>query len=344
MRFIRRGGQLAAAGLLLPLILAPAAAPAAAGARQRQAVKISVPLGPGVPAGQWIAAEYCTVPGPHPAAIDVLVPGSTYDHSYWDWPQNPALYSYTDKTLLAGRAVLALDRLGTGGSSALPSTQVTDSADVAALHQAITWARGRGYDQVDVIGHSLGSIIAAEEASTYPADPAKLVLTGYLNDLTADLQSFETQFHPAADDPQFAGRGLDPGWITTLPGARGPAFYVNADPAVIARDEARKDIVSLTESEDAGAWSAAPPNSASPAGKITAPVLLVVGQDDWLFCQSAGAPDCAQLSALYQLERPYYSGAASLTIATVPGTGHDLALSPTASLSFAMINGWISRR
>jgi hypothetical protein len=50
-------------------------------------------------------------------------------------------------------------------------------------------------------------------------------------------------FYPAANDPTFAGMGLDGGYLTTLPNVRVNLFYASPDddPAVVASDEARKD-------------------------------------------------------------------------------------------------------
>jgi hypothetical protein len=45
----------------------------------------------------------------------------------------------------------------------------------------------------------------------------------------------------------------DPGYLTTVPGTRGAAFYdtASADPDVIAYDEAHKDVMAADEAGDA---------------------------------------------------------------------------------------------
>lgn len=302
---------------------------------------LPVALASGGPADQSVFAEYC-VPGRPVATVDVLVPGATYNHDYWDWPQDPRHYSYTDKTLAAGRAIFTYDLVGSGESSHPASTSLTVITAAYVLHQLIGWVREQGYQYVDVIGHSMGSIVAMQDAGMWPSDPSRLVVTGLVHQFTAGgAASPAAYFYPAADDPAFVGSGLDPGYLTTLPGVRAKLFYDHADPAVVAYDEAHKDVVSATEFGSALAMVFAPPG-AGVSDSITAPVLAIVGQEDYLLCVG-GAVDCASPSAIQAHEAPYYTSAAGLTTESVPATGHDLAFSPTAEVSFQMINSWLER-
>lgn len=338
-------GVLASALTLSALPLAPsgqAAVSPALAAGSCTAVDIPVALSPAGQRSLHLAADYCVPAGRPAAAVDVLVPGATYDDDYWTWPQDPAHYSYAQKTLQAGRAVLAIDRLGTGGSSHPDSTEITAAVSAYAVHQAITWVRGRGFSAVNLIGHSVGSVIATLVDATWPADVTRLVLTGYLNDSTSDMAAAKLDVYPADDDPLFAASGLDAGYLTTKPGTRASLFYgTGASPAVIAGDEAHKDVVSGTEFGSALTLLPMAAGTGNPADQVTAPVLVIVGQDDYILCEGQGAPDCASSAALHAHEMPYFSRAASLTTLSVTATGHDLALSPTADLSFAMINNWL---
>jgi pimeloyl-ACP methyl ester carboxylesterase len=307
---------------------------------------IPVALTPGGQLSFHVQAEYCTPSAarPHPAAIDVLVPGETYRYTYWNWPVRPAQYSYTKKTLAAGRATLAISRLGTGLSGYPRSTQLTAHVSAFVLHQVIAWARHRGYRQVDVVGHSLGSMIAALDAGTWPRDPTRLVLTSALHATAARVAagSAVRYLFPARQDWLFAGSGLDTGYLTTLPGRRGTPFYHDGDTAVVAYDEAHKDVVSWTEFRTAAEAFLARPAWSNPTDHITVPVLLIVGQADTMFCGGAGGLACADTAAIRHHEEPYYAAAASLTYLSVPGTGHDLALSQTATRSFRLINRWLT--
>ena len=341
----------ASAALLVPAAVLGGGAAAASttsppALRDCNPVNIPVALAPGGPVSYQIYGEYCLPYGQQPSTIDIMVPGATYDHLYWDWPVNPSLYSFTDKTLAAGRAVLTIDRIGTGNSldeigtdTPLSSSQVTFAADVYTLHQMITWARDTArYSQVDVIGHSTGSLIAETDAYQYPSDPTRLVLTGLLNGVNPSLATFEADIEPANQDPVLAGTplaSLDPGFLTTDPGTRGQLFYwQNAAPRVVAYDEAHPNVFSATELGEISFPAAAE------LDLITVPVLMVVGQEDSLFC-GGGAADCSSAAAVQALEQPYFTGSPSMTAIVIPDTGHDVALHPTTSHSFNEINRWI---
>lgn len=332
---------------LLPFLVWPGPAATASTANGTCLhIVLRVALAAGQAADQVVSATYCQPAAwaGGPREVDVLTPGATYNSAYWDWPANPSLYSYMAKTLRAGRAAFDYDRVGTGLSSHPPSTRISIGGEAYILHQMISWLRDRqGYSQVNSIGHSLGSVIAIEEAGRYQ-DITRLVVTGLLHlpnvgaGFAATLLSL---MHPAALDPQFPLKGLDAGYLTTIPGERGADFYSpSADPSVIAYDESHKDVVPLTDlSGLATTWAQPPgPNSAD---AVTAPVLVVIGQQDAIFCAAPPIFDCSQQSELVATELPFYPLAASLTVDSVPGTGHDIALHPSADQSFAQINQWI---
>jgi pimeloyl-ACP methyl ester carboxylesterase len=308
-------------------------------------VNLPVALGAGEPANQTVSGTLCTPrTWSTTRAIDVLTPGATYNSLYWNWPQNPSLYSYVDKTLAAGRATFDYDRIGTGASSHPISTDITFQSDAYVLHEIISWLHyGQGYRQIDSIAHSYGSAVAIQEAGSY-RDVNELVLTGFLHDLTnPNFAKIATALYPANLDPEFTSQNLDSGYLTTVPGTRGSLFYdqATANPSVIAYDEAHKDTISATNLAT-GLPAAELPAGLNVANAVTAPVLLVVGQDDGLFCGAVPAtPDCTSSSSVRTFEAPFYTSAASVTAKTIPGTGHDLALSPSANQSFAVINQWI---
>jgi pimeloyl-ACP methyl ester carboxylesterase len=206
---------------------------------------------------------------------------------------------------------------------------VTVQADAYVLHQIVSWTKAQGYNQVNLIGHSYGSIVTAQEAGTYN-DATRVVLTG----LTHALDG------PATLDPEFALSTLDVGYLTTLPGSRHVFYSSFADPAVITYDEAHKDLFS-----EAGVTSEATtffvPAPLNASNGITAPVLLLLGQEDALFCTLPAALDCSSSDSLLHAEQPYYTAAASLTTKIVPKTGHDIALHPSAPQSFQVIETWI---
>lgn len=304
---------------------------------------IPVAISAGQPASYQITGTLCLPNAPtNIHTVDVLVPGGTYTTLYWDFPYNYPDYSYVDRTLQAGRATFNFDRFGTGASSKPLSTQVTFDADVYTIHQVIQWLRThQAFNDVTVVGHSLGSIAAAHEVATYH-DVDRLVLTGDLHTASINaVLTIGTGFYPAVLDSQFAGSGLDLGYLTSQPGKRGTSFYSSsADPAVIAYDEAHKDIVSSTEVTTAVSQLLLPP-ALSSAQNITVPVLTIVGNQDTLCGTTLVGVDCSSSATVDAHERPYFSGSPSYTAIVVPDTGHNLTLHPSKASSFAAINQWI---
>jgi pimeloyl-ACP methyl ester carboxylesterase len=312
-----------------------------------QSVHLPVALTPGQPASQTISATYCQplawASGPHEA--DVMTPGATYNSAYWDWPQDPALYSYVDKTLQTGRATFDYDRVGTGKSSHPPSDQITINNEAYVLHQIVSWLHSSAnYGQVNLIGHSLGSVISIQEAGIYQ-DVSRVVVTGLLhlpNVGVGFAQTLLSLMHLAVLDPEFVGQRIAPGYMTTIPGDRAKDFYSSsADPAVITYDEAHKDIVPLSDLAGlATTWAL--PAGPNAADSITVPVLVVIGQQDAIFCADPPILDCAIPATVLASELPFYTAAPSLTVDTIAGAGHDIALHPSADQSFAEINQWMT--
>lgn len=314
-----------------------------------EAITLPVALGPGQLATQWIAATYCTPDtwAPGPAAVDVMTPGATYNSLYWNWPVGPALYSYVDKTLQAGRATLDYDRVGTGASSHPPALALDINAEAYVLHQIVTWLHASlRYDLVNLIGHSLGSVISIQEAGIYQ-DVSAVVVTGLLHAPGVGAgfaTTLASLMYPAAFDPQIEVSGLrSVGYLTTEPGDRAADFYsYSADQAVVSYDEAHKDVVPATDLATlATTWALPPGPNASDS--INVPVLVVIGAQDAIFCADPPVLDCGRPGQVLATERPYYASAPSLSLDVIPDTGHDVALHPSAGESFALISQWIEQ-
>lgn len=305
-----------------------------------QTVSVAVRLAPLLPKDQTAVGDLClpTTWAAGDRNVDVLVHGASYNRTYWDYPLNYPNYSYVERTLQQGRATFAYDRLGAGDSSRPLSLLATVDADAYILHQVIVWLRDHSGDfsKVNVIGHSFGSIVAIKnEASRHDAD--RLILTGLLHAAGTGLTLFPQYTTSAALDPQFAGQGYDPGYLTTAPGGREIFYGATADPAVVAYDEAHKDVIPSGQFPEMA--QLVEPPLLNPSYYVTPKVLVVAGQQDELFCDLL--LDCTNSAAVVANETPYYGHAASLDVQTVPNTGHNLALHPSASQSFENINQWI---
>ena len=297
------------------------------------------------PADQTMWGQLCYRGGGEPRAVQVLVPGATYSHLYWNFPYGNGYYSYVDAATAAGYATFDVDPIGAGQSSHPPSGQLDLNAQAVALHDVVTALRsgtvdGHAFARVVLVGHSIGSYAAWLEVARYH-DVEAVIATGALHALSPDIGAVESVLYPAADDPRFAGAGLDPGYLTSEPGTRGSIFYdpATANPAVVAADEATKDTVTVPELVSATTIVGLPP-AQQPTAQITVPALEVAGADDQLFCAGVTVYDCAEPRSVQSYESQFYPASAHLRIVVIPDTGHDLALSTTAPATDAVMIGW----
>lgn len=320
--------------------------------------------GPAVPVGvalgrQQVLVKLCLPQGkPTPSTVQVLVHGITYDHRYWNIadPADPQgdRYSWEAAAAKAGYATLAIDRIGAGASTHPPSTLVTIDSNATAVHDVVQALRvGKVaspghpavFAKVVVVGHSYGSITSFIEASRYQ-DVDGLILTGVSHDIREPETpaTIEVNSYPALLDPQFTGALLDPGYITSLPGARYREFYApgtDVDPRIIARDEATKG--TLTQSEVVNL----PVILRTPLD-VRAPVFLLNGGLDGLFCSQSpldlGAP-CSNAQALIANERPWLGPRVpSIDAHITPGAGHDLHAFRNSPESFTAAMTWLSSK
>jgi len=107
----------------------------------------------------------------------------------------------------------------------------------------------------------------------------------------------------------------------------------------VAADEANKDTVAVPLLAGGTSLLALPP-AEQPTDDISVPVLVVVGQDDNLFCTGVTAYNCASAASVQRFESQYYPAAARLKVVVIPGTGHSLALATTAPATDAVMIGW----
>ncbi|WP_330178764.1 alpha/beta hydrolase [Nocardia sp. NBC_01503] len=283
---------------------------------------ISFPVAQGT-----LATTLCLPPGGTADTVMVLMSGSNYNGTYWDFSYQPEIYNFRKAMNAAGYATLVADRLGNGASSRPLSLSLTATGTSEALHGIVQALRagyggGAGFEKVVTAGHSLTSSTSVMEASTYH-DVDGVLLTGYSHTLSIpDVLGVISSYYPAVADPVFAGRGVDSGYLTTRPGARQFAFYGDGDfdPAVLATDEATKETFSLSEYPD-GLLATLPGQSA----EINVPIMLAVGSKDRLSCGPNYAI-CADSATLYAAEAQYYAPAARFRAFVLPGSGHSVNL------------------
>ncbi len=277
-RPLKLTAALAACGVLLASLTA--AVPAEAAAISCSDTDLPVtgpglpPLVPGAPA--VVHGRLCLPAGAAPDTVQLLVHGGTYNSAYWDLPYDPQRYSYQRDMAAHGYATFAADQLGAGRSSRPLSLPLSVWAAAESMHEVVGHLRaghvgGVPFAKVVIVGHSVGSGVVAAEASTYH-DVDGVVLPA----LPVLALGAALGLQPALLDGQLSTLGSDPLYFTTKPGARAGLFYAagDADPAVIAADEATKDQVSVPGMGTVALFGIVLPATWG----ITAPVFQVVGE------------------------------------------------------------------
>jgi pimeloyl-ACP methyl ester carboxylesterase len=312
-------------------------APATADSLSCSTVSLPVVLSAGSQTTYSVWGQLCGAAPGRP--VEVLSHGITYSHTYWDWPYQPSTYSYVRYANAHGRATFDYDRIGEGNSSRPPATSVTIPANAFVLHQIVGALRsgqlGTPFNRIISIGHSLGSLIAMEEAGQYH-DVDAVALSGISHSfVTVGVALLFPDFVPTQLDPVLAPQNFPLGYVTTRAGTREEHFYYapTADPAVVALDEATK------QAGTAGELATLPvalPFSLS----ITAPVLVINGDNDQLIC--GGILPCSSALNPFNTESTFYPAAASYTQVLIPNMGHDMTLQTNAPEFFADVDTWIT--
>lgn len=328
MRSLRR--LFAVALLVLGSFAVPASASAATTCED---LRVPVSL-LGLP--QTMYGKLCSPPGA--TTVQVLIPGGTYNSSYWDIAYTPETRSYRKVMNDAGIATLAVDRLGTGRSSKPLSTLVTATAQASAAHEVIRAVRPR-FEKVIVGGHSIGSAMAMIEAGLYHDVDGVLVtdMTHRMNFIT--VLPVLANMIPAPLDPVLGSRGLDVGYLTTSPGTRYDAFHKPGplDPGAVEADESTKDVFAATEAVDTLALT----NVVIPFTRlIDVPVLTVVGAGDTHFCGQPLGSDCTSSETLRESEAPYFSDAAHLQAYVLQDYGHSINYAPNSHDYEQVVTQW----
>jgi len=295
--------------------------------------------------GQYkIFGQLCMRSNQAATLVQVLLPGASYSHGYWDWPYQPLTYSYVQAETTPNFATFALDRLGSGQSTQPASQLVTLDADADTVHQVIQGLRqgtigGVKFNKVILVGHSLGSYVLWDEVGRYH-DVDGAIVTGALHKSSpSGINTFFPLLYPATQDPKFQNSGLDSGYYTTKPGGRATLFYhtADADKQVIAVDEANKDVFALNES-----FQGVDPANLARTNTIIVPVLDVVGQFDLIFC-APDATDCSSDQTVQAAEAPFYPPQACLEAHILPGSGHDINLHLNAQDWFGLAKKWLNK-
>jgi len=272
--------------------------------------------------------------------VMVMIPGGTYNHTYFDFPYKPDTYSFRRAMNAAGYATFVVDRVGTGASSRPPSLQVTGGLQADALHAAITFLREGKiaetvFQRVILAGHSLGAMQSILEVTKY-RDVDAVLLSSFAHEVDGPRYLvIYSNLYDADKDPAFAGKGYDDGYDTTKPGTRGESYYApeTKDAFVVEVDEATKDVVSRHETDFTQ------PEASTPL--IDVPVMLAIGTNDF-YCNPV-TKNCADTKTFYDWERRYFTSTPCLHAFLLQGAGTNLALATNTALYQKDVIAWADK-
>ncbi|KAF2732222.1 alpha/beta-hydrolase [Polyplosphaeria fusca] len=265
--------------------------------------------------------------------LQFLNHGGTLDHTYWDLAPG---YSYVDAAAAAGYATFNYDRLGYGLSDHPDPNQVVQAALQREIaHQIIGVLRkstvgGKRIKNVVGVGHSAGSALTMAIAAKYPADFDALILTGISTSVEGVvIAQIAFNLIPAALDPSGRFDGLDKGYLTqgaVVQDFQFPFYrYPDFDSTIFRKQFDTRQTTVFGELLTFNSVVA-------PQPAYTAPVDVVLGQQDYIFCQAncSYPKDQAQtfVNALFPASR-------SKSTFLQPNSGHLIAQHYTAGKGFA---------
>jgi pimeloyl-ACP methyl ester carboxylesterase len=276
--------------------------------------------------------------------VQLLIPGITYDHNYFNTAYSPNSYSWVYAETSKGYTTFNIDRLGTGLSDKPPAAELTVQNEASAIGQVVQALRsgtvgGVSYSIVVGVGHSFGAAALQYLAgtSTGTAVPNFLILEDFLQTTyVAGVSNLLSSFYAASSDPAFASAGLPSGYLTTMPGTRGTDFFyaAGAETAMITLDETVKQTSSDYERTTLGA-------ARSASITVAVPVLLVVGQYDNLYCDETSGLTCASAAAVVTRESVNWGVKACLMAYVEVNAGHDTNLSLKARDMYNYSASWL---
>jgi pimeloyl-ACP methyl ester carboxylesterase len=277
-----------------------------------------------------------------------LLHGITYARYYWDLPYQNEHYSYVRAATKRGYATFNLDRIGNGASDHPANSFLVDLySNAFVVHQVVEALRAgqvgsTSFEKVIVVGHSMGSMVTASYASSFPGEADGIILTGFLHSINWDFAyaSLIPNLYPALLDPKFTGQFTDPYYMTTKPDTRGVFYYLpNTDPQVVTLDESLKQIVTYAE------FLTGPDVVYDQSSlQITGPVQMVIGQYDYLFCGPEVNLNCSDQVSVQDYEETKFSTSACLETAVINDAGHDLNLHMNAHATYSQMLSWADRQ
>jgi pimeloyl-ACP methyl ester carboxylesterase len=282
-------------------------------------------LGPTEPC---VVAATVFAPEPHalPATptIVVAVPGGTYTRCYWDL-HVPGMsdYSFATRATQAGAVVVALDNLGTGGSSRPADADLLTFEVVAAANAAVaSWAADAARSatlhpalpplpavSLVGVGHSLGGqLMVVQQARHRSFTRIGVLGSSFLGNAqvgSAAVDPAALRADAEARMQTMAGPSWDSGYLSVPRPLLRAQFHAADVPAeVLAADDADETVLPRRLAVAA----IASPTAAHYAASVDVPVFLCFGEVDM-------SPDPRREVSLY-------TSSDDVTLLLLPGSAH----------------------
>lgn len=220
----------------------------------------------------------------------VFVHGAQCDHSVW--------ILQTRYLAHHGFGVLALDLPGHGRSQGPALASIAELADwIAALLDAV------GARQANLVGHSMGSLIALEFAARQPARIARIALlaTAYPMKVSAELLEATKHNEPAAQDMVNIWSHLA---YAQYPNNPGPGFWVIGENLRLMQRQ--KPGVMHVDFSACDAYT----GGAAAAAKVQCPALFLIARRDAMTPARSA--------------RAFAATVKDARIVTIEGSGHNM--------------------
>lgn len=310
-----------------------------------------------------IYGQHCVPAGSnHKAALQLLVHGNTYYHTYFSAFQNSPTNNpngYANYALSQGYPTLAIDRLGTGASDHPDPVNVVQAPlQAELLHVLIVQLRGptrpqwpfTSQSKIVFVGHSYGSILGTQLSTKHPQDidafvqtglaiplPNENALPGQLADVYVQASTYNPQrFAPATYAHGYLASSNKQGREETYysqPGDYSEALY--------NLDFANERTVALGEVLTQNLY-----NSTT----YSNPVFVYTGQEDAIFCgngtRAIGPPDCGPGGSQVAAVKALYPAvpASKFGFYAQPRAGHASQLHYTAQHGFARAHAFLQQQ
>lgn len=286
-----------------------------------------------------IAGWLCGPRSPGNQEVEFLVHGFSYNHLYWMGLGVDRL-DYVRAASQQGRTTFVIDQLGVGESDHPDPQQTTFENLAYTVHQLVGQLRAgqigsehTRFQRVIGVGHSMGAGTWIVESGTY-RDVNAVILADDLHTMDpGDVALLSENTLVANTLSQFAN--LPDGYLTLT---QRSLFY---DVDLVSPDVLKLDGEIGMDTGTTGQYGTLA-DSSDPkfSNAITAPVLIVSGRQDALFCNESTGLSCATAGAVLDREAPVFSSAACLD-AFVFDSGHDTNLHETAPQLFDYAGKWV---